>query len=93
MARPDELPDGALVPGPEGVGVAGTSVVFDEPVWATGAAGGAGVEVTAGAGVAGAFAGVEVELDAAGRALGYMALLADCIELSETRIPFGSYTQ
>jgi hypothetical protein len=70
IAKPEELPDGADAPVPAGVGVAGTSPEVDEPVCATGAAGGAGVEATAGAGVAGGFVGVEVDADAAGTALG-----------------------
>jgi hypothetical protein len=67
MARPEPLV-GALVPDPAGVGVAGTAAVADEPIWAIGAGGGAGVEATAGAGVDGTFAGVELELEAAGAA-------------------------
>ena len=50
---------------PAGVGVAGTAFVDVDEDW-TGAAGGAGVDATAGAGVEGAF-----ELDAEGAALGW----------------------
>lgn len=50
-----------------------------------GAAGGAGVEATAGAGVDGAFAGVEAELDA-GTAFGYKMLA-----FLSTPLPYGIY--
>jgi hypothetical protein len=63
MARPEVAgPDGeaaVVAPAPAGVGVAGTAFVEEAIDW-IGAAGGAGVDTTAGAGVEGAF-----EVDAA----------------------------
>lgn len=72
IARPEVAPEGvdgmtgAAVPAPAGEGVAGMALVVVLVDWA-GAAGGAGVEALAGAGVEGGF---EVEAAAAGAALG-----------------------
>jgi hypothetical protein len=65
-------PDGeaaVVAPEPAGVGVAGTVFVVEDVDW-IGAAGGAGVEATAGAGVEGAFEEEAAEVAEAGGALG-----------------------
>jgi len=66
VAGPDGVAGVVVAPAPAGEGVAGIAAAV-EPVDCTGAAGGAGVDTLAGAGVEGAFE-EEAELD--GAALG-----------------------